>query len=101
LASRGSKLHAALNQGRWRRVRREVLERDNWECQCGNGPAHYGQEVDHIKPLQFGGAAFDLDNLQTLSRGCHILKSRREAETPIPGRDAWRELVARMAGNVV
>ena len=97
MASRGSKYHAALDQGRWRRLRREVLTRDNWECQCGNGPAHYGNEVDHIKPLQFGGAWYDLGNLQVLSRGHHIEKSRREAETPTPGRYAWRELVERMA----
>ena len=89
---------------RWRRARREVLERDNWTCQCGNGPEHYGNEVDHITPIDRmpqGADLCALDALQTLSRGCHIAKSRAEAETPTPGRDAWRELVARMAESVV
>ena len=84
----GSRNHAALNQGRWRRVRREALERDNWTCQnCGR----YGNECDHIRPLFRGGAAYDLGNLQILCRGCHIKKSRGEVETPIPGREAWRK----------
>ena len=84
---------------RWRAARRAVLERDNWTCQCGNGPAHYGNEVDQITPIDRMAADADLcalDALQTLARGCHIAKSRAEAETPTPGREAWRELVARM-----
>jgi len=32
-------------------------------------------EVDHIIPLHQGGAAVDLDNLQTLCRDCHLAKS--------------------------
>ena len=94
MASQGSKYHAALDQRLWRAVRREVLERDGWTC-CQYGK--YGRmEVDHIQPLHLGGAPYALGNLQTLCRGCHIVKSRHEAETPTPGREAWRELVARM-----
>ena len=88
--------HGGLNQRLWDRTRRAVLRRDNWTCQCGNGPAHYGNEVDHIQALQFGGAAYDLGNLQVLSRGHHIEKTRAENTTADYGRKAWRELVAQM-----
>ena len=92
----GSRNHAALDQRRWRFVRRQVLARDNWECQCGEGDTHYGNEVDHKIPLKDGGAAFDLDNLETLARGCHIEKTRRENTRPDPARDEWRELINQM-----
>ena len=46
-------------------------------------------------PLHQGGAGYDLSNLETLCRGCHIAitaaDNRRE---PSPGEDAWHELVA-------
>ena len=59
----------------WERVRRRVLDSQNWRCQsCG----HYGNEVDHVLPMHKGGAAWDLANLQTLCRGCHIAKTRKE-----------------------
>ena len=84
---------------RWRRARREVLERDNWTCQtCGK----YGNEVDHITPIDRMAADADLcalDALQTLCRSDHIAKSRGECALPTPGREAWRELVARMVGT--
>ena len=83
-----------INRRLWRRVRREVLERDGWACQCGNGPAHYGNEVDHVQPLDRGGKPYALENLQTLSRGCHIDKTRAENTRPDLGRDGWRKLVS-------
>ena len=36
-------------------------------------------EVDHIKPLEQGGAPFDFDNLQSLCKPCHVKKSAEEA----------------------
>ena len=75
------------------------MERDNWTCQCGNGPAHYGNEADHIIPIDRMPADADLcalEGLQTLARGCHIAKSRGEIKPDIPGRGAWRALVAAM-----
>ena len=74
----------------WGRVRLKVLERDGWRCQaCGK----VGRlEVDHIKPMEDGGAVYDLANLQTLCRGCHFDKSRGERtaqETPADVL-AWR-----------
>ena len=88
--------HGGLNQRLWDRARRAVLKRDNWTCQtCGR----YGNECDHVKPLQFGGAAYALGNLQILCRGCHIEKTRGENTTADYGRGAWRKLVAQMEGE--
>ena len=85
--------HGGLDQRLWARARRAVLRRDNWTCQtCGR----YGNECDHIKPLQHGGAAYDLGNLQILCRGCHISKTRAENTIVEYGRAEWRELVAQM-----
>ena len=50
-------------------------------------------EVDHRQPLKQGGAAFELDNLQTLCRSCHISKSREETIVISPARRKWRDFV--------
>ena len=40
----------------WARVRLAVLDRDSWRCQkCGKAGR---LEVDHIKPLEDGGAVY-------------------------------------------
>ncbi|MDE2901758.1 MAG: HNH endonuclease signature motif containing protein, partial [Chloroflexota bacterium] len=72
--------HRKLNRKRWGVVRRLVLIRDGYKCRsCGR----MGRlEVDHVRPLNKGGDAWDLGNLQTLCRGCHIAKTRRENERP-------------------
>ena len=44
-------------------------------------------EVDHITPLEHGGAVYDLANLQSLCRGCHIAKSRAERMGKPPSRE--------------
>ena len=36
------------------------------------------KQVDHIIPLQAGGDAFAMDNLQSLCVHCHAVKSARE-----------------------
>ena len=74
----------------WAKVRRLVLDLGGWTCaKCGKAGR---LEVDHIKPLEHGGAVYDLGNLQALCRGCHIDKTRGERrgkETP-PEVLAWR-----------
>ena len=42
---------------------------------CGR----YGNEVDHIQPLDRGGEAYAPSNLQVLCRGCHIQSYRYSA----------------------
>ncbi len=96
MAGRGSRYYAALEPSRWGRVRRQALERDGWRCRRCGRPGRL--EVDHIRPLRQGGAAYDLGNLQTLCRGCHIGKTRAENRRPLtPAEIAWRELVAELA----
>ena len=88
-----SRYHTRLNSRRWERVRRRVLDAAGWRCQACGG---YGNEVDHIVPLERGGAMYDPANLQVLCRGCHIAKTLAEAEAAgrtTPGRAAWRALV--------
>ena len=69
----------------WAKVRRLVLDRDGWRCQtCGKV---WRLECDHIIPLEKGGAVYDLANLQTLCRGCHIAKSRAERMARPPSRE--------------
>ena len=91
----GSRHYAALDRRRWAAVRRAVLLRDRHRCRaCG---AAGRLECDHIKPLHRGGGPFDLENLQTLCRACHVAKTGGENRKPDPARDAWRRLVAEMA----
>ena len=92
-----SRHHAALSGRRWAWVRRKVLKRDGWRCRaCGK----YGNECDHIKPLQDGGAKYDESNLQCLCKRCHIAKTRAENRGPVdPERAAWQALEARMTGK--
>ena len=83
-----SRHHRVLvNDRRWQHVRLEVLNRAGWRCaSCGL----YGNEVDHIVPLDRGGAVYDFDNLQCLCRTDHIQKTRDEnTRPPTPAEAAW------------
>ena len=93
-----SRHHRILfNSRRWQRVRLAVLDRDGWRC-CACGL--YGNEVDHVVPLDRGGAAFDFGNLQTLCRTDHIQKTREEnTRPPTPAEAAWREMIAAIPRN--
>ena len=84
-----------VDKRRWRAVRKQVLDRDRWRCRaCGRAGR---LEVDHIQPVQAGGLLYDLKNLQTLCRSCHIGKTRREnidrQAQLTPERAKWRQLV--------
>ena len=60
----------------WRKLRAEKL-RQNPICeQCIRiGLIIPAQVVDHIVPINKGGAALDIDNLQSLCHPCHNRKS--------------------------
>lgn len=61
---------------RWRRLRREILRRDNYKCvDCG---AAGMLECDHIVPVRDGGAEYDPANLQMLCKRCHATKTQAE-----------------------
>ena len=91
----GSRHFAALNQRRWRLLRRGTFERDGWRCvRCGKAGR---LEADHIVPLAKGGDPYDKANLQTLCRGCHVEKTKTDTGIrPDPAREAWRALVREM-----
>lgn len=65
---------------KWRAVRYEVGERDQWLCQecLKNNIVKEGRHCDHIVPRRMGGADYDLDNLQMLCKKCHDSKSSKE-----------------------
>ena len=86
-----------LDKRRWASTRlqvQELLERDGWRCcQCGRSGSRL--EVDHKKRMRDGGKPWDLGNLQTLCRGCHILKTSLENST-IPRHYQHRHDAARL-----
>ncbi|MDD9991492.1 MAG: HNH endonuclease signature motif containing protein [Rhodospirillales bacterium] len=81
-----------VNRQRMSVLRLAVLARDDWTCRrCGR----WGNECDHVTPLDRGGAAYDMANCQTLCTGCHIEKTRAEnCREPDPEEAKWREFVA-------
>lgn len=56
----------------WRKVRQEVLERDGYRCQIRTRVCTVAAtEVDHIIPLEHGGAVLDPINLRAACRPCN------------------------------
>ena len=88
MALRGSVSLQSLKGTRWERTRRAAFERDGWRCRACGRPGRL--EAHHVRSLERGGAPFDLANLETLCRGCHIDRHRRKLT---PGEAAWRDLV--------
>ena len=89
-------MNKVRSAARWQRVRLAALERDGWRCRhCGRAAGRF--EVDHIKPLAAGGAAYALDNLQSLCRPCHFKKSTLDrGGVPHVPDAAWERLKAEM-----
>ena len=86
--------HVRLDARRWAKVKRAAHDRDGWRCtRChlaGRPEAH------HVQPLEKGGAPFDLSNVETLCRSCHIEHHKSEADDT-PGRADWRAFVKAIA----
>ena len=64
----------------WMNVRHAVLVRDLYTC-AGCGLVNRSHEVDHIQPLEQGGDAMSLHNMQLLCAGpsgCHAKKTASE-----------------------
>ena len=58
----------------WKRVRFEVLKRDNFTCQyCGRKPPEIKLQVDHIIPVSRGGKDV-MENLRAACWDCNIGK---------------------------
>ena len=79
-----SSLKGNGSTSKWRRIRAEVLQRDQETCQlCGQHATH----VDHIVPRKLidGNLADSMDNLQALCKACNLRKGGRffeRARTP-------------------
>ena len=86
-----SRRHRQLDQRRWALVRRAVFERDGHRCVlCGRAGRLEGH---HIEALENGGAPYDLGNVETRCRSCHIAAHRRPLTA---AEQAWRDLVAEL-----
>jgi len=79
----------AHHDRRWWPVRTAAVRRDDFKCQeCGaRGPL----EVHHIVPAKAAPElAYDLANVATLCRTCHIARHGRDIP---PARREWRDLL--------
>ena len=63
----------------WYKVRKRILERDNYLCQICLKHGRYvtATDVDHIVPIAHGGTDDD-SNLQSLCHDCHKTKTALE-----------------------
>lgn len=64
------------NTKRWQRFSKYFRSKNPW-CEvetCNN----FADDVDHIKPLEEGGAEFDERNLMSLCKSCHAIKSAKD-----------------------
>jgi len=61
--------------------RSRTLRRDGFRCVACGVVDKTGRalEADHIVPLEVGGS-HDLENMQTLCKPCHLLKTRGESD---------------------
>ena len=69
-----SKQYQFYRSRQWQRLRQQVLDRDHYVCQyCGQPNS---RTVDHIVPIEYDDKLKDhLDNLATICRKCHRLKT--------------------------
>lgn len=79
----------------WSVLRQQVLDRDHYVCQyCGQPNS---KTVDHIVPIEYDGQLKDrLDNLATICRKCHRLKTDWEHEWYGTGIGSQRKQVAEL-----
>lgn len=64
---------------RWRRTSEQYRKEHPICIECKeNGLIEQVDVVDHIVPIQNGGAVFDWDNLQSLCNSCHNSKTAKE-----------------------
>ena len=92
--------HARLHASRWRRVRKQVFNRDGYRCTACGKPGRL--ECDHVVPLdrQPGQDPYRLAGLQTLCRNCHIEKTAGENKRPLTeGEEAWQDMVREILKN--
>ena len=74
------KSNSRIYKGRqWRKVRAMVLHRQPICVMCERkGKYITANVVDHITPINKGGAIYSMDNLQGLCSSCHNSKSAKD-----------------------
>ena len=74
----------------WRTIRERILKRDGYMCQCDTcrGVRLLADEVDHILPISQGGTDSD-DNLRSINKNCHKLKTSQESGGAVSMTPAW------------
>ena len=92
--------HKKLDRRKWQAVRLRVLDAAGWRCSvCGK----YSNEVDHLTPLDRGGAPYDETNLQALCGGiggCHAAKTRLDTgRERTPAELEWDLYVSELTGS--
>jgi len=83
----------AHHNSRWRAVRMQAVRRDDFKCtECGS---RWRLEVHHVIPVEAAPElTFDLGNLKTLCRDCHLQKTLAErGQLPSPARKQWATLL--------
>ncbi|MCR5654772.1 MAG: HNH endonuclease [Lachnospiraceae bacterium] len=77
------------------KIRAYVLERDDYTCQiCGISRSYFDEmipylgdylllEVDHIRPVAYGGRGDEVDNLQTLCWRCNRKKGKTKTNAEV------------------
>ena len=76
----------------WRRVRRQVLERDGHQCRI-RGPKCRGTatDVDHVVPVPDGGATYDPNNLRAACHTCNCWRANVQK-----AKEGWRRSKTRI-----
>lgn len=74
----------------WKQARRAQLDREPFCRLCAAvGRRSLARVVDHITPINAGGAELDHENLQSLCKTCHdSVKQRLDKGAPVGGCDA-------------
>jgi 5-methylcytosine-specific restriction protein A len=88
---------AIYHSPRWNRARFHAKRCDGFACaQCGS---RHRLEVHHVESIRTAPErAFDLDNLKTLCRECHLRETEKElGRAPDAAQSAWKAAVAELA----
>ena len=89
-----------LSGRRWRAVKRQAHERDGWRCRAPGCAKAGALEAHHIVAIEDGGEPYDLDNILSYCRGCHIAHHRRQRQQIDAATEKWQKLIAERMGDV-
>lgn len=74
--------------GHWRKVRKAVLERDGYRCKVElPGCTGKATQVDHIVPVNAGGAIYDMGNLRAACSRCNQGRKANRKPASRPSRE--------------